>query len=244
MKCLGLLLRHFFIFKGEMKKVDFLNYVFLLVLGFFPQFAFAQCTPCNDPAPVGIIDYNSARISILSGGNVEFNFLNLNDYKAGKTLTNKTVLGISICDCNSTAGADPIANSGITGWDLYFDTDDTEFVGSDPANTLDLCFLEAQATIRNGLVGIITNGFQVLDQEGSPPLPLASEDVNPAIIAAKVWSTDQLNITYRFASEFNVSCLPGQAFPLINSPVVGDYYTVTVSFTLVPRCGACFDTAY
>jgi len=221
-----------------------LTLVFIVLLIQIPFSSFSQCTPCNDPAPVGVIEYNSARLSILSGGNVEFNFLNLNDYKDGKTLVNKTVLGISICDCNSEFGADPIANTSITGWELYFDTDDIEFVGTDPANVLPLCFIEAQATIRNGLAGITTNGYQNLDQEGNPATPIALEDVNPATIAAKVWSADQLNISYRFASPLNLACQPGHTFPLINSPVVGDYYTVTVSFTLVPKCGNCFDTAY
>lgn len=228
-----------------MKKVDFLNYFFLILLGLSSYHSFSQCTPCNDPGGAGIIDFNSARISILSGGNVEFNFLNLNDYKDGKTLTDKTVLGISICDCNSTAGADPVAGSNITGWDLYFDTDDTEFSGIDPANSLPLCFIEAQAVPRpgSGLVGLVSSGYQVLVNEGDPTTPLISEDVAPATIADRLWTNDQLNISYRFASPLNLSC-PGVSFPLINSPVVGDYYTITISFALVARCPVCVDPHY
>jgi hypothetical protein len=206
----------------------------------------AQCTPCNDPAPMGIVDYNSARISILSGGVIEFNFLNINDYKNGITLTNKTVLGISICNCDSEFGADPVAGSSITGWDLYFDTDDAVIQGSNPANTLPLCFIEAEADVRAGMVGVLFNGRQPLNNEGLPPLPLASEDVAPLTIPDRFWTTDQLNISYYLAvPPTNADCDGiGQFFPLIDSPVSGDYYTVSVSFTLVPRCATCIDTSY
>lgn len=207
-----------------------------------------QCTPCEDPAPVGVVDYNSARISILSGGSVDFNFLNIEDYKSGITLNNYTVLGITICNCNSSAGADPVAGSNITGWDLYMDTDDTEFTGSDPVNTLPLCFMEAEATIRSGMAGAGVNvtGRQTLAVEGAADR-IAFDDVAPATITDRFWSTDQVNISYYFAvPPTNVTCTGiGRTFPLINDgALVGDYYTASISFTLVPRCAVCIDVAY
>lgn len=223
------------------------KFFFLFILFQWSLTSFGQCTPCDDPAPVGIVDYNSARISILSGGNLEFSFQNISDYENGVTLLNKTVIGISICDCSSEVGTDPIANSSITGWDLYFDTDDNQLTGSNPANTLPLCFLEAEATIRSGLAGVNVTGRQALEQEGSPATPIATESTDPLTISDRFWSSDQLNISYYLAvPPTNAICTgSGNTFPLINQGnIVGDFYTATISFTLVPRCTACIDVSY
>ena len=156
---------------------------------------------------------------------------------------------ITICNCDADEGTGTIAGTDITGWDLYFDTDDADFQGSDAGNTIPLCFLEAEASNRMGLPpsGTITyNGRQPLDQEGTPTTPLVSEDVDPATISDRIWSSHQVNISYYFAvPPTNATCTGlGESFPLINSPKTGDYYTASVSFTLVPRCASCTDTAY
>ncbi len=135
----------------------------------------AQCTPCNDPAPVGIIDFNSARISVIAGGNLEFNFLSIQDYVTGITLTDKTILGISVCDCASEFGADPVVGSTLSGWDLYFDTDDANFQGQNGANTIPLCVVEAVAAPQLGMAGVTFNPRQPLKPPGLPATPLASE---------------------------------------------------------------------
>lgn len=225
------------------KKILFLSLLILLSINIY-----SQCAPC---AGVGLaVDYNSARISMLTANSLSFEFLSLEDYENGKTLTNATVIGLNICDCNTEA---TVANSTITGWELYFDTDDAAFTGLNPANTIPLCFLEAEASDRNNpgtlsltSADITYNGRQPLDQEGVPTTPLVSEDVSPATIANREWSSHQLNISYYFAVlPTNATCTGlGESFPLINSPKNGDYYTATVSFTLVPVCGSCIDPAY
>jgi hypothetical protein len=194
---------------------------------------------------LGIIDYNSARISLLTGGNLNFNFLNLNEYKNGITLENYTVLGITICDCASEMGADPVAGSTITGWDLYIDTDEPFLTGSIPGNFIPLCFLEAEASTRNGLIGVNYTGRQVLRQHGNSER-IAFDDNTPFSIDSRFWTNDQMNISYFLAvPPTNADCIADNIyFPIINSSVIPDYYTITISFTLVPRCTSCVDTHY
>lgn len=206
----------------------------------------AQCRPCNDPnfpVPDGIIDYNAAAISIISGGQIEFGFLNIQNYRNGVTITNGTILGITVCDCASEFGADPVANSSITGWELYFDTDDASIQGTSAANTLPLCLIEAEASTRIGMAGVVYNGRQPLNTQGLPPTPIAQEAAAPP---SRDWNTDQVNITYYCAvPPTNADCVgAGQIFPLIDDPVIPDYYTVSASFTLVPICAACADPFY
>jgi hypothetical protein len=218
--------------------------IILLSFIIYSNQLFSQCSPCSDPPPLGVIDYNSARLSLLTGSNLNFNFSSLNDYKNGITLEDFTVLGITICDCTSEIGADPVAGSTITGWDLYMDTDEP-FLNGSPGNTLPLCFLEAEASTRNGLVGVNYTGRQTLRQHGSSDR-IAFDDSSPFTISNRFWASDQMNISYYLAvPPTNADCIAdGYFFPLINSNVIPDYYTITISFTLVPRCTACVDTHY
>lgn len=224
--------------------------VILIFVIFGIKSLFAQCTPCNDPAPVGIIDYNSARIVMLSGGNVNFNFNSIDDFKNGITLSNQTILGIHFCDCNSEFGADPVAGSSISGWDLYFDTDDANIAGQNPANTLPLCMLEAEATPRTFSMAdptITYNGRQPLNTQGAGGMtPVVEETTVLPATPSRTWNNDQIFITYYFAvPPTNATCIgAGQNFPIIDDPVDADYYTVTASFTLVPRCVSCADPFY
>ena len=200
-----------------------------------------QCIPCPAPDPDPEQNpYNSARIVVLSGGNVEFNFRSIQDYRTGLTKTNATVLGISICNCPGNA------DTQITGWELYFDTDDTEFVGQDPLNTLPLCMLEAGAQPRIGWVGNDVQFSQEPLYNIPAPNPIAWETANPVGTPIdRSWSQDQINISYYFAvPPTNAACIGVQEFPLINDPVLGDFYMVSVSFTLIPICNVCTDIDY
>ena len=224
-------------------KVVYSFYILLITLVMRPFSAVSQCNPCNLATVPP--DYNSARISMISGGSLEFNFLNLTHYQNGITKANNTVIGINICNCASS-GID--ANSNITGWDLYMDTDDTEFVGSNPANTLPLCFLEAEATVRSGLAGVNgVNTRQPLVTYDGTATALASDLPGGGTITDLTWNADQLDITYYLGVlPTNATCaaIP-RTFPIINDgAVVPDYYSASISFTLVPRCGVCADVPY
>ncbi len=222
----------------------------LIVALFSITQARGQCSPCNDPAPVGIIDYNSARLSMLSGSSVDFNFQTISDYKNGITKSNSTVMGISICNCNSEGGtsADPIAGSTITGYSIYLDTDDPNFTGLNPVNSLPLCALEASATVSAGFAAsaVTVTGTKVaLDQIPTAGGPIFQEDNSPLQIADRFWTTDQISIDY-FMGVSPASGPCALSVPFIDAAggYVPDAYYVTISFTLVPECTVCIDPNY
>jgi hypothetical protein len=211
--------------------------------------AFGQCSPCNDPAPVGIIDFNSARISVLAGSSVEFNFQTIDDYKNGISKTNSTVMGISVCNCNSEGGTslDPVGGSTITGYSIYFDTDDAQFTGLSPSNSLPLCALEALANTSSGFAAsavTISNTKVALGQIPTVGGAIFKEDNGVNVITDRFWTTDQISIDYFMGVAPGIGgCTLAVPFIDAAGGYVPDSYYVTVSFTLVPECTTCTDVS-
>ena len=107
------------------------------------------------------------------------------DYKNGISKTNSTVMGISICNCNSEGGTSRIliAGSTITGYSIYFDTDDAEFTGLNP--------VKFAPTLRPGSICNSISGFAAsavtdsgtkvaLDQIPNAGGPIFQEDNSPS----------------------------------------------------------------
>lgn len=215
-----------------------------IVFGFGISFQlYAQCTPCNDPAPALNIDFNSAALNIMKGANLEFNFQTISDYRDGITMNDATVLGVSICDCVSEGGGspDPYPGSTITGYSIYFDSDDAQFNGMSGA-TLPLCILEASASVHQGYTvnNITTSGIRrPLGAYPTGEGAIFQEDSNPATISSRDWSTDQISIDYFMGvAPANGGC--GATYPLLSATgLTPDAYFVTISFTLVPECTNC-----
>ena len=144
------------------------------------------------------LSQSSVRIAIYGGGNLDFVFNSISEYKTGITHTNFTLIGIEVID-----GPDlPIDVDYIT-WELRFEADDANldgfFNGTDPANTVPLGVVEAQATLSAGCVSC--NFF------GSPWIPLSgastllvdgnaaggADDIPPNLATP----IDQISISYR-----------------------------------------------
>lgn len=236
----------------------------LLVASVAATDLFGQCLPCTDPnfpIPDGIVDYNAARISMLGGSHVEFNFNTISDYKCGLVLSNASIIGITICNCPQSEGLPSPPNENEVGttlvkWELYFDSNDGNIAGQG-GGSLPLCVIEAEASTRIGMGGtVIYNGRQPLDVQGAPPTPIAEEDTDPAS-PSRAWNMDQMNITYYCGVPSNwppcgvgvpvtnANCAGLQDFPFINDPPEGDMYIINASFTLVPIFnGGSFDPFY
>ena len=90
--------------------------------------------------------WNTARLSVIEGGTVEFNFNSFDEYENGITSTNGTVLGITI--------ANLAAGSALASWTLDFETDlgATSLQGQG-TNTLDLDVIELTASENFGFAG-------------------------------------------------------------------------------------------
>lgn len=154
--------------------------------------------------------WNSARLSVISGGNIEFYFNSLDKYENGVTYTNGTTLGISIND--------EAPGSALASWTLDFTSNagQTEFTG-EGGNTLDLDRLEL--TPSNNL------GLAAATFSGTLPLSTATQTLVSTALPALLttdWTTHQVNITYDMGTTTSlIEENPG-------------FYTVEIEFTLEP----------
>lgn len=164
-------------------------------------------------------DWNTARLSVLSGGSIPFYFNTLDKYNNGIEITNGTVLGITISDLPTEP---PIFGSTLTGWQLDFNSynGQTDLQGSG-ANTLPLNTIQLEATNNLGLnpADATYYGYKDLTVGGETLM----ETVHPAHLNCD-WTTHQVNITYQ-AGMANGSLLGATA----------DYYVVEIEIILIPQ---------
>lgn len=165
---------------------------------------------------LGIISVNAqdnyARLSLLIGSHIEFNFNSLANYNNGIQFLDGTTLGVSIGE---------IAPAVMTGWHLDVQTwmGAANLVGSTGA-TLPSETIQIMATDANGNLGTaIFTGLQDLTPAGATLMSttdLAHIPADP--------NSQQINITYE--------CGMTPANNLLG--VTADYYTIEVEFILIP----------
>ena len=160
------------------------------------------------------------RVAVLGGGNVNFVFNNMQDYKNGITYTNWTLLGITATQANP---APP--NFDNATWTLDIQAAGPNFVGVNPANTLPLTTIQTKAIVSAGCAtcNVFGSPFQTLT---AAPVVLATGtlagDQLPDSGAGDLnFGTDQIAITYT-AGKNPLGSLLGKA---------ADYYSVDVWFT-------------
>ena len=158
--------------------------------------------------------WNTARLSVIEGGTVEFNFNSFNEYENGITSTNGTVLGITI--------ANLAAGSALASWTLDFATDlgATDFTGPG-TNTLDLSTIQLTASENFGFAGETVTFSGPLALTAASQTLVSTSDTDLLNID---WTTHQVNITYDCGTTAGNNLLeetPG-------------YYTVEIEFTLEP----------
>lgn len=145
----------------------------------------------------------SVRVTLYGGGNVNFIFNTIAEYKSGITYTNWTVLGIGVTE--------PAAN--FNGWNLSVSAEDANsdgnLNGSIAANTIPLSDLQVQATsiktcapvpcpislLGSPWVNLVGFSF------GPTIIANSTSDANcpcpPGILTTVLPSTSQINISYR-----------------------------------------------
>ena len=160
---------------------------------------------------------NSARIVVLVGGNIPFNFTSLRHYEDGIERIGGTTLGVSVSDL-------PSANT-LSGWRIEYNSFGAQanLIG-DNGGTLPLSAVQIRATNGIGLTpgaGTVYNQATVTDYQdltaGPTVMFRTTDHLNTDI------STHQLNIDYR--------C--GVATSLLGEEA--DTYTVEIEYTLIPE---------
>ncbi len=196
---------------------------FLILFVFFNSNLFSQ--------------YNSARIAILSGGVVNFNFKTIQDYKNGIE-SNNTVIGISMSDINPGF---PIGHSIVDGFKLYFSTTASNIIG-DAGNTIPLSAIQASASNISGFAGATFNAYQdltgpiTLNSSASPPLGnvLMEYDDVGIPLPSGVFSINTNANKIRIYFQCGMNSAPSNK--LLGS--TADYYSVPIELWLWPQCNS------
>ncbi|PCH93917.1 MAG: hypothetical protein COB85_06245 [Bacteroidetes bacterium] len=174
---------------------------------------------CNGAfAQFKILEDNSARISVLSGGNVPFIFNSINKYASGVTYTNWTRLGLTYVDSCLACGI---------GFELYVRAADVDGDGAitsdDGANTIPFNVIEMQVSNAVGLPA----GPTVY----AGPTPLSNVDallLTTAVDTADA-TTHQIFVTYTIGTN-PCPCPPGNN--ILDQSLLPDHYLEELIFTL------------
>lgn len=155
---------------------------------------------------------NYARLTVLIGSHIEFNFNTLDKYNNGIQIVDGTTLGIAIGE---------IAPAVMSGWHVDVQTflGAADLTGSTGA-TLPSETIQIEATDANGNLGTaVFTGLQDLSVAGATLVSTTDLSHVPADP-----NTHQINITYECGMTPTNNLLGSTA----------DYYTIEVEFVLIP----------
>jgi len=159
-------------------------------------------------------EWNSARLSVLYGSSIPFNFTSLDKIKNGIEITPGTRFGISMAD-SSKVGHD------LTGFELYFRAFNNQSNLKGDSYTLPLSTIRVKAESALGLGSGVSDDYQ----------PLTSDWVrlfsftNDPWLSDLDWANFQLNLSFKCGTSDTGNSLMGEP---------ADYYNVEIEFELVP----------
>jgi len=164
-------------------------------------------------------EWNYARLVLIYGSNIPFNFNSIKRYTEGIEIEDGTILGVTLAD-SGQVGHD------LTGFDLNIRAFNgaTEILGD--ANSLDLNVIRIRVDNSVGFgTGFTTFGYQDLSSGWTTLCSYLDADLT---FDDLVWDTHQLSISY----ECGKSVAEGGNGTLEGEPP--DYYQVEVEVELVP----------
>ena len=156
----------------------------------------------------------SASMVLISGGNIQFIFQNLANYKNGITLTNQTIWGCTVVDL--------VPAPAVTGFHVEVAADGgaIEFTGNG-GRTLPLNVVQLRGS---NVVGLGAAVYAAMSDLPNDAAPLTLMTYTPGVWADTDYTTHQFAVTYE-AGIGN-----GDLLSMDEEP---DYYTVTVYFDLM-----------
>jgi hypothetical protein len=160
-------------------------------------------------------DGSSARLSLLYGGSIPFNFNSTKAYSEGIEIENGTILGITLTD-NNVSGFD------LEGFDLTFRTFNGQTAISGAVYDLPLNVIRVRAENSLGLGTGISEGYQDLDAASTL---LFSYTRDP--FSDLTWDTHQLSLSYECGRPISA----GGNGTLLGRPP--DNYTVEIEVNLI-----------
>jgi len=144
-----------------------------------------------------IAQAGSVRVTVYGGGNVQFVFNTLGNYKNGITLNNWTNIGIDVQDL--------VPLPDFAGWQLSVSAEDADLdgslTGSIPANTIPFSNIQVRATPNIGCVNCSFLGslwVNLVAQPASTVIIDSSPDPLPGgYLTPRAGLTDQFHVSYR-----------------------------------------------
>jgi hypothetical protein len=160
--------------------------------------------------------WNSARLSLLYGGSIPFNFNSIKAYSEGIEIEDGTILGITLTD-NNEPGHD------LEGFDLTFRTFNGQTMISGAVHELPLDVVRVKAENNLGLASGISFGYQDLEATSTTVFSYTSVPFSNL-----TWDTHQLAISYECGKPVSA----GGNGTLLGEPP--DYYTIEIEIELIP----------
>ncbi len=161
-------------------------------------------------------EWNYARLSLLYGGSIPFNFNSIQKYNEGIEIIDGTILGITLADSNQV-GHD------LEGFDLNFRTFNGQATIKGSVDDLALDRIRVRAESNIGLGSGTSFGYQDLAATWST---LFSYTNIP--FTNLTWDTHQLGLSYECGKPVSEG---GNGTLLGATP---DYYTIEIEVELVP----------
>ena len=161
-------------------------------------------------------DWNSARLSLLYGGNIPFNFSSIKTYAEGIEIADGTILGVTLTD-NNVVGHD------LQGFDLNFRTFNGQAAITGSAGNLNLNAIRVKAENNLGLATGASEGYK--DLSTGWVLLFSYTSIPFSDLA---WNTHQLSLSYECGKPVSEG---GNGILLGETP---DYYTVEIEVELMP----------
>lgn len=174
------------------------------------------------PAGIAAQEYNYARLVLIYGGDIPFNFSSIKQYTEGVVIDQGTILGVTMVDSAQ-------AGTNLTGFELQVRAFNgaTEIMGD--ANSLDLNVIRLKAENYMGFgTGFTSEGF--IDLPAGSEILCSYED-SDGTFDDLVWDLNQLVISYECGlpvAEGGNGSLLGEA---------PDYYRVEIELELIPTGG-------
>jgi hypothetical protein len=162
-------------------------------------------------------EYNYARLSVLYGGNIPFNFKTIDNFKDGIRIDNGTILGVTMVDSNQVGAT-------LEGFILRFRSFNAQASVEGSVYNLPLSTIQVEATNNLGLPAPNANytGLQSLTTNWVNLVEYTQNPVSPPDFSNLDWANHQIKLSYE--------C--GVATSLLGEEA--DYYTVEIEIELIP----------
>ena len=162
-------------------------------------------------------EYNYARLSVIYGGSIPFNFKSIDNYKNGIRIDEGTIIGVSLVDSNQIGAT-------LEGFDLRFRSFNAQANIEGSSHNLPLSMIQVEANNNIGMPTPNANykGLQSLSTSWVNLVEYTQNPIGPPNFNNLNWASNQIKISYQ--------C--GVATSLLGE--VSDYYSVQIEIELVP----------